>query len=58
MSSRMAAPLNRMCWEGLINKVCQQKPEVGVRGIECLGKSFRAEGIASINDDTAHRDLS
>lgn len=46
----MAAALNGMYWGGLIDDtVFQQKPELVLKGMGYLGKSFQWEGIASIN---------
>lgn len=50
----MADTLNRMYQEGLIDKVLKQKPETVVRSVGYLGKSFQAEGIASVNGHTVN----
>lgn len=52
----MAATLNRTNWEGTIDKVFKQKPELLVKGVGYLGKSFQAAGIASVNGHTVNRD--
>lgn len=45
----MAGTLSRMYWEGLISKESRKLLEMVVKGVGYLGKSIKAEGIASVN---------